>query len=139
MKPGQRKIQRQGGFTLLEVLVAFTIFAVTFTAVLQILSTSSRNDEIAELYGLAVSHAESLIARTGIETPLAAGESSGVLDQGLRWHRIISRHVEASVPGVETGGGGFAVPFSVEVSISWGEGAHARSLTLSTLRLGAPG
>ncbi len=29
----------------MEVLVAFTIFAVTFTAVLQILSTSTRNDD----------------------------------------------------------------------------------------------
>lgn len=127
----------QRGFTLMEVLVAFTIFAVTFTAVLQILSTSTRNDEVAEQYGLAVSHAESLLARAGIETSLAAGETSGDLGAGMQWRQVVTPYREQaeSWPTEDT----TVFPYRVEVTISWGEGRRARSLTLSTLRLGEMG
>ena len=132
---GRRRAQR--GFTLLEVLIAFTIFAVTFASVLQILSKSGQNDKIAEHHGLAVGYAESLLARTGVEAPLKVGESSGELGQGMRWHRRVARHEEGT--GLSQAAGGRVVPYSVRVTVSWGEGERSRSVTLSTLRLGAPG
>ena len=127
----------QRGFTLMEVLVAFTIFSVSFTAVLQILSTSTRNDQIAEQYGLAVSHAESLLARAGIETPLVEGETFGDLGAGMQWRQVVT-------PYQEEAGGWQAqdmtvLPYHVEVTLTWGEGRRARSLSLTTLRLGDGG
>lgn len=121
----------------MEVLVAFTIFAVTFTAVLQILSTSTRNDEIAVQYGLAVSHAESLLARAGIETPLVAGETTGDLGDGVKWRQVVTLYREQA--GTWPAEDAAVLPYNVEVTVSWGEGRRARSLTLSTLRLGGVG
>ncbi len=131
LKRGQR------GFTLMEVLVAFTIFAVSFTAVLQILSTSTRNDEIAKQYGLAVSHAESLLARAGIETPLVEGETFGALDTGMQWRQVVTLHREEA--GAWLAEEVTVLPYHVEVTISWGEGTRARSLSLATLRLQGTG
>ena len=127
----------ESGFTLMEVLVAFTIFSVSFTAILQILSASTRNDEIAEQYGLAVSHAESLLARAGVESPLAAGESFGDLDGEMRWHQVVTLYGNetSAWPADDI----VLVPYRVEVTVSWGEGNRARSLSLSTLRLGGSG
>ncbi len=124
----------QRGFTLLEVIVAFTIFAVTFTSVLQILSTSTRNEEIAINYGLAVSHAESLLAKAGVEAPLRAGETTGALGQGMQWKKRVARYGSGAATESSK-----VIPYSIAVTVTWGEGEAERSVTLSTLRLGRAG
>lgn len=70
-------MRRHNGFSLLEILVAFAIMAVALTIVLRIFGTGVNTAVNAEDYTVAVQIAESLLARTGVETPLQAGESSG--------------------------------------------------------------
>ena len=83
---------REAGFTLLEVVVAFAIFAVSFAALLQIFSGGLSNAAVADRALIALGHAESLLARAGVEQPLAEGTRSGALPGGMSWQESIARY-----------------------------------------------
>ena len=127
--------RREDGFTLMEVLVAFAIFAVSFAAILQIFSGGLSNAAVADRALVALGHAESLLARAGIETPLTEGERRGELSDGMRWRQSVTRYDDAQIlaapppPGMQ--------PYSVTVSVSWQDGPRRRDVTLTTLRLGS--
>ena len=130
---GKRRARAERGFTLLEVLVAFTIFAIVLAAVMQIFSTGTRNAEVSRSYVLALAEAQMQLARLGIEQPLIVGEESGELDNGMRWRRVVAPHdVGEVVPE------GLPVAFDVAVSVSWRDGGRERRVSLSTLRLALP-
>jgi general secretion pathway protein I len=68
---------RETGFTLLEVLAAFVVFAVTLAALLQVFSGGLRDAQLADEYARAVMIAQSrLDAYTTAEKP-EEGSSSG--------------------------------------------------------------
>ncbi len=78
------------GFTLLEILVAFTILAVVLTALIQAFSQGIRASTMAEERALAVLVARSKLAGVGSSIPLQESEQSGGLENGLGWRLIIS-------------------------------------------------
>lgn len=129
MPPIERR-RRAAGFTLLEVLVALTIFALTFGVLAQIFQTGLRQSTAATATSTATLLARSQLARVGVELPLAAGESAGETAEGLRWQTL----VQLAEPPIE---GQNLVPYLVEVTVAWGPGP-ADQVTLTTLRLGAP-
>ncbi|MGD0961860.1 MAG: prepilin-type N-terminal cleavage/methylation domain-containing protein, partial [Methylomonas sp.] len=61
------------GFSLLEILVAFSIMAIAITIILRIFGSGVNNAIRSEEYTIAVQIAESILARTGIEGPLTIG------------------------------------------------------------------
>ena len=133
----KRSQRRAAGFTLLEVLVAFTIFALSFAAILQIFSGGLRNAEVADRALVALGHAESLLAAAGIEQPLAEGERSGELPDGMAWRETIARYSDATTPAAPPAG---LQPYSVSVTVTWDAGnglGGRRDVTLTTLRLGS--
>ncbi len=81
---------RTGGFTLLEVLVAFTILAIVLTALIQAFSQGLRASTVAEERSTAVLMARSKLAEVGSSIPLEESEQSGDLENGLGWRLIIS-------------------------------------------------
>lgn len=122
----RKRGQRQRGFTLLEVLVAFVIFAMAFGAVLQIFSGSLRNASLADDYAIATGHAESLLARAGVESALSAGEQTGSFDNGMRWRLETRPHGPPS---------DVLAPYRLDVTVSWDRDGESRSVSLTTLRL----
>ncbi len=68
---------RTRGFTLLEVLVAFTILAVALVALLRAFSSGLRGLDAAETASIAVQHARSKMAEVGSTIPLEAGAGHG--------------------------------------------------------------
>ncbi len=84
-----RRNRRAGGFTLLEVLVAFTILAIALTALIQAFSQGLRASTVAEERALAVLVARSIMAEVGSSIPLEQSEQSGDLEDGLGWQLII--------------------------------------------------
>lgn len=132
---------RQAGFTLLEILAAFVIFALVFATTLQILSGSLRNTAQSSEYTQAALWAESLMDRVGIDPPLEAGAYDGDFDDDYWWELEISPYAVA-----EAGEGGeaaaakgnlFEVPievYLVDLRIFWGEPDRPRSAAFRTLR-----
>ena len=60
---------------------------------------------------------------------LVSGDSEGSAG-GFKWHSRISPYEEAGSDTYRTR------LYRIDVSVNWGEGAHQRSVRLSTLRIG---
>ncbi|WP_312318476.1 prepilin-type N-terminal cleavage/methylation domain-containing protein [Stenotrophomonas sp.] len=134
-------MKNQRGYSLLEVIVAFALLALALTLLLGSLSGGSRQVHNADLRSRAVLHAQSLLAVTGVETPLQEGRQQGQWEDGrYRWELQVSPFVEprsgalqASTTVAATG------PQLAELSLQvrWGDG-DAEQLQWRTLRLLPP-
>jgi general secretion pathway protein I len=96
-RSGPYRQSRAGGFTLLEVLVAFTILALMLTVLLRIFSEGFRGMTAAEVHAAAALHAQAALASVGAEIPLAVGEWTGQYDDGFRWRVRIDFYGEPAM------------------------------------------
>lgn len=129
---------KQRGFSLLEILVAFTILALSLGVLMQIFSGSLRNADITRDQAQAVALAQSLLGSAGVEAPLVAGESTGVLDDKFRWLLRVNPFVQEPRSGEA---GALRSPlildlWEVTVRVAWGGDSRSqeRALALTTLR-----
>ena len=76
---------RQHGFTLIELVAAFVIFAIGFGVLLQILSTCLHTTAQAADYTRAALWAQSLLDVQGVGEPVKDGDYSGAFDDKYRW------------------------------------------------------
>jgi general secretion pathway protein I len=83
--------KRDSGFTLIEVLIAFAILAVTLGSVSAALSTGLSHELAAERATARVLEARSLFDRLGTDLPLAEGRLEGRMVTGETWLMTISR------------------------------------------------
>ena len=125
---------RQGGFTLLEVLVAFTILSLTLGVLLQLFGTGLRNAGISEDYTRAVLQAESILAAVGVEESLEPGIRGGELAPPFAWQSTVTPFSEEGLDMQRLEAVGIT-PYLVTVEVSWTRGEHTRSVVLDTLRL----
>jgi general secretion pathway protein I len=126
-------INKQHGFSLLEILVAFSILAVSLTILLNIFAKGVTTAGVAEDYTAAVQIAESLMAKTGVEKPLQAGRLSGVEHGKYHWRVMVQPsglNLEAVDMTTAT-----TMLFKVTVTVSWGDDSHPRQVKLVTLKL----
>jgi len=137
-------MQRHKGFSLLEILVAFSIMAIALTILLRIFGTGVNNAVISEEYTIAVQIAESLMARTGVETELTTGESQGTEGDKYDWQITVNPATpvqsRASLKDTDPDQQKPApVLMSVRVVVAWGEDEQQRAVELHTLKLQQPG
>ena len=128
------------GFSLLEILVAFVILALTLSVIMQIFSGGLRNAGFADDYSRAILLAESKLAELGAQP--TEGEAEGEFGEKYRWRSSIRPWAgDADTPGM----GARPLPvrlMEIEVRIAWGKqgGSGSREIGLSTLQLAsAPG
>jgi general secretion pathway protein I len=125
----------QSGFTLVEILVAFTIAALLLSALYQIFSTGLHSASMAKDYSNAVLLAESALEVFGVEEALVAGESRDRIDQKYQRHIVVRPRPDLLPKGIAKPA---VTPYEVEVDITWRNGRQARSFSLATIRLGPP-
>ena len=125
-------MNKQHGFSLLEILIAFSILAISLSILLKIFSAGVNTAGVAEEYSAAVQIAESLMAQTGVETPLQIGEATGLENKKYRWQvsvrpfQFTAENFDAATIPAEL--------YKVKVTVNWGDG-HGRQLELTSLRL----
>jgi general secretion pathway protein I len=78
--------KHQGGFTLLEVIVAIVIAALCLSALAQVFATGMRSAALSSDYTRAMTMAQGLLATAGIEKSVNDGSESGASPDGrLAW------------------------------------------------------
>lgn len=122
----------QHGFSLLEVLVAFSILALALAALFTLFGSGVRSTAVARDYQQALLVAESRLAYLqGIAAQSLKAESGqGETPDGYLWRSEVSP-LEQEAPVVA----GVAL-YQLAVQVSWQEGGHSRQIDLTTLRLG---
>ena len=118
----------------MEILIAFSILALSLGILLKIFSAGVNTAMVAEDYTAAVQIAESLMAKTGVETPLQAGDASGVENEKYDWQVVVSPF-EFNPENIDTTAI-TAELFKIKVIVNWGDSdANDRQVELTTVRL----
>lgn len=135
------RLARQRGFSLIELIAAFVVFALAFGVLMGILSSSIRNTRLAAEYTQAALWAQSRLDVVGIGEKLKEGHESGRFDDDYRWELDISKYEPPPMP-VESG-----VPHSgnlenfqsielyrVDLEVLWGDRRSSKSAHFVSLR-----
>jgi general secretion pathway protein I len=94
-QPGFRVHVR--GFSLIEMVAAFLVFAIAVGVLMQVLATSMRSTRQSSDYTMAALWAQSKLDTVGVGKPIEAGRSSGRFDSVYRWELDIQQVDAASV------------------------------------------
>ncbi len=123
-------MNKNKGFSLLEILVAFTIMAISLGIVLKIFSSGVNTAVISEDYIIATQIAESLMAKTGVEEPLAVGQSSGTDNDKYQWLVKVENYTNP-----ESEEDAEIELMTVQVTVKWGDEQNARTVELNTVKV----
>ena len=155
------------GFSLIEMIAAFLVFAIGIGVLMRILATSMHSARESSQYTTAALWAQSRLDIVGIGEPIEAGQSSGNFDDNYHWELNIQQVDPSSVDpsprqpmagGMQNQGmqqrqvsaanagnaGGITVtPFDiyqVDLTVLWGDhdGSRPHSAHFSTLRVMNP-
>ncbi len=122
------------GFTLIEILVALAILALTFGFAFQALSDGfewlDRDRRNAE----AVLLAQSMLARLGHDIALEDGVSSGRTADGLSWQIETTPYGDTEDLPPDR-----LIGHRIDVTVGWTERDRERQVRLTTLRLAPKG
>ena len=121
---------------MLEILVAFSILAISLGILLKIFSSGVNAAMIAEEYTVATQIAESLMVKTGIEEPLVVGEYSGTEVEKYHWRVTVENSPN---PADDGEGDDVAELLAVQVIVQWGDDDRSRRIIeLNTIKTGPP-
>lgn len=126
----------QRGFTLLEVMLAFVIFALSFATVLEILAGSMGGIRRASDDTQVALLAQSLIDQVGIEIPLEESRFEGEEMERYRWSMEIGLYMPAeedtyTLELAELSG---VALYQVTLDVEWDAGRGSRNARFNTIR-----
>jgi general secretion pathway protein I len=129
----------QGGYTLIEVVVAFALLAFAMALLLGAMTNATRQVRAAGEYGRAALHAQSLLDQTGIGEALQPGRRDGRLENGrYRWEMDVRPWRDPAAPPATAPILGAPQMMELELILHWGEGGPRQTLRVQTLRLITP-
>ena len=121
------------GFSLLEVLVAFTILAMLLAALFEVFSAGLNAARAGDRFTRAAVIAQSRLAAVGMVEPLQEGVSSGSTDDAYHWRVTVGEYLDDQLPLIDA----VLQPLTVVVEVYWEEGGNARSVSLTSMLLGS--
>jgi general secretion pathway protein I len=122
---------QQGGFSLLEILIAFSILAFSLGILLNIFSGGLRRTLVAEEYQQAITIAQSILSKVGIEEELQEGEKQGEIQEKYLWTQNIQAFEDEELDPETMS----IIPYQVTVTVEWQAGTNNRQVELITLKL----
>jgi general secretion pathway protein I len=128
--------RRVRGFTLLEVVMAFSILAIGMTLSMRIATTAIRQAQQAAEHTTVALHAQNLLDAAGLDEPLTPGEASGEFDDDYRWFLSVQPYEIAS-EAIPAGMDGLSMPvelLELDLLVEWERGGQRREARFSTLR-----
>lgn len=144
------KPKSERGFTLIEMIAAFVIFAIAVGALMQILTQSLNNARQSKDETRAALWAQSLLDNVGMGEPVEAGSSSGEFDREFKWQLQIDQidpqlimvtagdHAQDAGQALAAATAGQELPqidlFHVDLKVIWFRGSREHSARFSTLR-----
>jgi len=149
------------GFTLIEMIAAFVIFAIAVGSLMQILTISMNNARRSVDETRAALWAQSLLDNVGIGERIEAGGTNGRFDDRYRWELTIeqidpmlvaatgneamTQAASGGLDGVGNTGSGSPISelaqmelYHVDLVVAWGERARERTAHFTTLRAVMP-
>ncbi|MGD8580831.1 MAG: prepilin-type N-terminal cleavage/methylation domain-containing protein [Lysobacterales bacterium] len=135
-RSGSIRYRASRGFTLLELLLAFLVFSLSFATVLEIMSGSMRNTVRARENTEAALTAQSIMDQLGLGIPLEAGFVADGESGDYDWEIVISPYGDqgqnthtvelAELTGIQL--------LQIDLDVRWGEPPRDRSSHFSTVR-----
>ena len=132
----KRGPRASGGFTLLEVMLAFVIFAISFATVLEIMGASMRSVRRASDDTEVALLAQSVMDLVGTEIPIEEGQYDGSSMERYDWQLDIFLYDAsnddngtqqlAELSGIEL--------YQVDLVIAWQSGRRQRDMRFSTIK-----
>ena len=119
------------GFSLLEMLVALSILAMTLGVLYQTTSGATRNVRTDERYVFGVELARSLLVEYG-QVPLEGGSWKGETDGGFFW-KVEASPIEIPLEILFSG-----ALQKVDIEVGWSDGRRERKFELSSIVEGLP-
>ena len=123
-------MNRARGFTLIEILVALTLFAAVGGVLLQLFHNGLRSARLAGEQTHAAMLAKSKLTELQAFSSLTPGDLTGEFDDGYRWQATLSENIEMQerYPGV-------LQPLDLNLTISWGNDEAPSTFSVETLLL----
>jgi general secretion pathway protein I len=130
----KRATREESGFTLIEVLVALVVLAITFGFAYDALSGALGWTERSQNTQKALTIAESMLHRVGNDIPLEDGSLAGRTGDGFTWQIDTTPYGDTS-----NAAAGPLVGHQVEIVVGWTEHRNARHVRLLSVRLAPKG
>jgi general secretion pathway protein I len=124
------------GFSLLEVIAAILLLAITFAALMEVAGGSIRLSQSASQYTQAALWARSLLDTHFALDPIQPGVTEGQFDDRYRWRMQVTPW---AAPGVTPAANANAMQmYQLDLDVMWGTEPFERKAHFSTLRIGSP-
>ena len=127
----KNRLQRRDGFTLIEILVAISILAISLVVIMQLFSGGLKSSSLSDKYVRAIFHAREKMEEILVLGVISEGELEGDFDDSYRWKTEIilipSAEEEESKLPYDT--------FDLKVDVIWNEGKKEKRFTVRTLKV----
>lgn len=132
----------QRGFSLLEVVAAVLLLAITFASLMRVAGSSLNLTARAAERSQAALWARSLLDSAFVLEPIRPGRRSGRFDERYSWQMSVQPfQLPASAPAAGPQPQAPASPlrlYRLDLEVLWKSAGHAYSARFSTLRAGGP-
>ena len=119
------------GFTLIEILVAISILAISLVVILQLFSGGLKSSRLSDEYTRGIFHAREKMGEVLLSKEVSAGETEGEFSDSFRWKCQIEL-IESVEEDEEK------LPFNmfnIKVDIIWDAGGKEKRFQVSTIKI----